>query len=179
MLRVGAAQVDITPKAGIQLAGNVGVHRPAEVVSDPLFSKALVLEYNGRKACFITLDVCVATKQYCDDIRRTAVEKFGFDFQGVMVHALQIHSAPSLGHFMLAEDFEGIPREFDWLRGGDERYNQFAVERIIESVRLANEKLEPVRVGVGSGVEGRVAFNRRAVTRDGTVMMPWFWDPRK
>ncbi|MEM3660344.1 MAG: hypothetical protein QXU11_08025 [Thermoproteota archaeon] len=35
------AQVDITPKAGIQLAGNVGVHRPAEVVSDPLFLQGI------------------------------------------------------------------------------------------------------------------------------------------
>ncbi|MBO3841449.1 MAG: hypothetical protein FGF48_03415 [Candidatus Brockarchaeota archaeon] len=178
MLRIGAAQVDITPKAGIQLAGNVGVHRPAQVVSDPLFSKALVLECERRKACFITLDLCIATKQYCDEIRRVAAEKFGFDFQGVMVHSLQIHSAPSLGHFMLSEDFEGIPLESDWLRGGDERYNQFAVKRILESIRLANEALEPVQVGVGSGVEGRMAFNRRAVKRDGTVMMPWFWDPR-
>jgi len=144
ILRIGAAQVDITPKAGVQLVGNIGVHRPAEVVSDLLFSKALVLECNGRKACFITLDVCIATKRYCDEIRRTVVEKFEFDFEEVMIHALQIHSAPSLGHFMLAEDFEGIPRDFDWLRGGNERYNQFAVELILESIRLANETLEPV-----------------------------------
>jgi len=177
MFKVGVSQVDITPLAGIQLSGNIGVRRPARVVNDPLFSKALVLESSGRKVCIVALDLCVATKSYCDQIRKVAAEKFGFDFQGVMIHPIQIHSAPSLGHFMVAEDFDDIPEEFDWLRGGDERYSQFAVERIIESIRLANERLTPVQVGVGSGIEGRVAFNRRAVTREGTVMMPWFWNP--
>lgn len=52
-----------------------------------------------------------------------------------MIYTVQTHSAPSLGHFIIDEDFGDIPEEFDWLRG-DELYSQFAVERIIESIRL-------------------------------------------
>ena len=177
-LQAGAAQVDITPKLGIQLAGNVGYHRPAQLIGDPLYAKALVIECNGKKICLVALDITIITRRYSMQIRRAAAEKFGFRHDAVMIHALQIHSAPSLGHFIAIEDFEGISRELDWLRGGDERYNSFAVERIIEAIRLANESLRPVQVGVGSGIEGRVAFNRRAVMRNGAVGMPWFWNPR-
>lgn len=178
MFRVGVAQVDITPEEGAQLAGNVGVHRPSQVVSDLLYSKALILESGGKRVCFVTLDLCITTKYYRDQIRKAIAEKFGFDLQAVMIHTLQTHSAPALGHFMVADDFEGIPKEFDWLRGGDESYSRFVIPRILESVSLANKALEPVKIGVGSGIEGRMAFNRRAVTREGTVMIPWFWNPR-
>ena len=42
-LRAGAAQVDITPPEGTHLAGSgADVHRPAEVVLDPLYAKAVV-----------------------------------------------------------------------------------------------------------------------------------------
>jgi len=171
-LRAGAAQVDITPDAGVQVAGHVGVHRPAKFVEDPIYAKALVLESAGRKLCLVALDVTIITRRHADEIRRAAVERFGFEYDAVMVHATQTHSAPALGHFILTEEFEAIPPEFDWLRGGDERYNAFAVERTIEAVRLANESLEPVQVGAASGIEYRMAFNRRAVMRDGMVQMP-------
>lgn len=175
-LQAGAAQVDITPKAGIQLSGSIGLHRPAQLVGDPLYAKALVLKCNGRKLCFVTLDLTFITRHYSTQIRQAAVEKFGFEYDAVMVHSLQIHSAPTLGHIFLDKDFKGIPPQFDRiLRGSDDRYNPFAVEKIIEAIRLANKSLQTVQVGVGSGIEGRMAFNRRAVMRDGTISMPGFW----
>jgi len=171
-LRAGAAQVDITPKAGIQLAGAVGQHRPARLVADPLYARALVIECNGQKLCLVSLDLTIITRQYSARIRQAAADRFGLEPGAVMVHATQTHSAPALGHFMLSDDFEGIPPEFDWLRGGDERYHPFAEQRIIEAIGLANDSLQAVQVGSASGVEGRMAFNRRAVMRDGSIGMP-------
>ena len=175
-LQAGASQVDITPKAGIQLSGDVG-RRPAKIVKDPLYAKALVLECNGQKLCFVALDITIIAREHTSAIRQAAAEKFGFREDAVMVHALQIHSAPSIGHFMLSEYFD-IPEGFDWLRGGDKRYDSFAVERTIEAIKLANDSLQPVQVGVASGIEGRLAFNRRAIMRNGSVGMPWPWDFR-
>ena len=40
-LLAGAAQVDITPKMGTHLEGDLGRSRPAEILVDPLFAKAL------------------------------------------------------------------------------------------------------------------------------------------
>ncbi len=173
IMKAGAAQVDITPKESVQLAGAVGTYRPAKLVGDPLYAKVLVLECNRRKLCFVALDLTIITKRYSTLIRQFAAEKFGFDPDAVMVHAIQTHSAPSLGHFMLDEDFKGIPPEKEWILGGNESYYSFALEQIIKAIGTANDAMQPVRIASGSGIEGRMAFNRRAVMRDGSVSMPW------
>ena len=59
----------------------------------------------------------------------------------------------------------------EWLRGGDLQYSEWVVERMIEAACLANETMQPVQLGVGSGIEGRLAHNRRAITRDGSILM--------
>jgi hypothetical protein len=43
-VRAGTAQVDITPMAGTHLGGTIGTYRPAELVIDPIYAKALVLD---------------------------------------------------------------------------------------------------------------------------------------
>jgi hypothetical protein len=168
-LRAGAAQVDITPRAGTQLAGDIGRRRPAELVIDPLFAKALVLESGARKICLVSLDLTAVSTRCADEIRRRAHEELGFESGAVMVHDVQNHAAPALGNFMLSDRAPHIPPEHSWLRGGDEDYEPIAIERIVEAIRQANSALEPVRVGAASGIEGRVAFNRRFVMRDGTT----------
>ena len=73
---------------------------------------------------------------------------------------------------MFDESFQGTPPDMEWLRGGDPRYFGFAFERIVNAIKQANSSLQPVQIRVGSGVEGRVAFNRRAILNDDKVRMP-------
>ena len=170
-MRAGAAQVEITPRAGTQLSGHIGTYRPARFVRDPLFAKALVLESGGRMLCFLALDVTIVTRPYTEQIRKRAHEAFGLDPNAIMVHATQTHSAPALGGFMLDPDFELEPQH-EWLRGQDESFNRATIDGCIDAIRKAIESLVSVQVGVGSGIEGRLAFNRRAVLRNGSVGMP-------
>jgi hypothetical protein len=171
-LRAGAAQIEITPKAGAHLAGSIGVFRPAQTVADPLYAKAVVLARGGRKICLLSLDVTIITRPWTERIRAAAAN-LGFDHDAVMVHATQTHSAPPIGHFMLDEDFPDVPAEFEWLRGGEMSFYEFATERAIEAIRRAAESLQPVQVGVASAINDRLAFNRRGVRRDGSICMPW------
>lgn len=99
------------------------------------------------------------------------MERFGLDPDAIMVHATQNHAAPAVGHFFLNPDFEFVPPEYPWMKGGDDEYHPVAVERTLEAIGLALERMQPVRVGIASGVENRVAFNRRFVMRDGTSEM--------
>lgn len=62
--------------------------------------------------------------------------------------------------------------EYDWLRGSNEEYNELVVERAVQAIRDADQALQPVLVAADSGVEGRLAWNRRAIARDGRVRMP-------
>ena len=173
-LRAGAAQVEITPKAGAHLAGDIGVFRPAQSVADPLYAKAVVLERGDRKICLLTLDVTIITQPWTEKIRAAAA-KLGFDPDAVMVHAIQTHSAPPIGHFMLDQDLPHVPPEFEWIRGGETSFYESATRGAIEAIRLADQSLEPVQVGVGSAINARLAFNRRGIKRDGTACMPWVY----
>ena len=107
--RAGAAQVEITPKMGIQLEGGIGMYRPALFVNDPIYARALVLECADRKLCVLSLDIPAITVECVNKIRGRAAEEFGFDPEAVMVHSTQNHSAPGLGHYAY-EDSELIRR---------------------------------------------------------------------
>jgi hypothetical protein len=173
-MNVGAAMTDITPKAGTHLAGDVGGYRPCQSVLDPLHAKAVVFESNGKQLCFLSLDVTIITKEYTDRIREGAAKRFGFDPDAIMLHATQTHSAPSVGHFMVDEEWPPVPKDREFVRGGDIAFAEMASERAIAAIGAACETLEPVQLGAASGIQDGLAFNRRGVTRDGTVCMPWF-----
>ena len=173
--RAGAARLEITPPPGTQLCGAVGVRKfKAGDILDPLYARVFILESGKRKICIISLDVMVLDEDCTRAIRQAAQAEYGFAPEAVMVHATQTHSAPALGHIMLDPDFKDVPPEMAWLRGVDPDYQALAVPRIIETIKRAHENLRPASIGSGSGIEGRFAFNRRAVRRDGTVFMPHY-----
>jgi len=177
-LMVGAARVDITPWEGVQIAGAVGARRFAESVLDSLHAGALVVSNGKSKICVVSVDLTIITKAQSDIVRKEAAERFGFDPDAVVVHATQTHTAPGLGHFMLDNEFKGVPDSLSWLRGGDEAYSEFAVKKILEAVERADKELRPAQIGSYRAIEGRLAFNRRAVRKDGKVFMPWRPPPR-
>jgi len=170
-LRAGASQVDITPPAGTHLAGAVGYHRPARVALDPLYAKVVAFEAGGRRICVLALDVTIITEDWTERIRQRVAEQFGLEPDALMVHATQTHSAPPIGHFMVDPDFPALPHEFEWVRGGDSAYSEWAAGRAVEAVGQALGSLRPVQIAAASGSDGRWAANRRAVTVDGGITM--------
>ena len=173
-LQAGAAQVDISPKMGISISGNITIFRPAQYVQDPIYARALCLESGDCRLCLLSLDLLTVTREWVEEIRRRVSDEFGFEPGAIMVHDTQNHSSPALGHF---NDRKRLPPELWWVKGGDPRYNEFAVERIVKAVRRALGKMEPAVIGAASGIDGRWAFNRRYVMRDGTVRMLSGCDP--
>ena len=177
LLKAGAAQVDITPAMGTQIAGDIGRRRPAELLVDPVYAKALVLEAGGTKLCVLSLDLPVVNRYWSHELRHRINRLLGLPEGNVLVHAVQNHAAPPLGHFMISPECKLLSDDLWWVRGGDDRYDEFAAERILQAARQANERLQPVQFGVTSGFEPRVAENRRYVMRNGkTVTHPGPWN---
>jgi len=173
-LLAGAAMVDITPPAGTHLAGSaMGERRPARSILDPLYAKALVLSQGDRRVCIVTLDVTIVDEPYTSQMRLGISERADVPLDAIMVHGIQTHSAPSIGHFMLDPDFplETTP-ETEYLRGGETAFAEMVTAAVIEAATDAAQRLQPARIGVGRGILGDVAFNRRGVRRDGSIMMP-------
>jgi hypothetical protein len=140
---------------------------------DPLFATAVVFEQRGRKLCMLALDVTIITEEWSRRIREAAFARAGISPEAVIVHATQTHSAPPMGSFMLDPDFPDMPGEPEYLRGGEEAYARFAGERAIEALVRASAALAPVRIASGSAVQDGLAFNRRAINRQGRAIMPF------
>lgn len=170
-LQVGVGRKEITPAKGIFLMGTIHCKREASIFKDPLYAKALCIQSGERRMLIISLDVTFITEKYIAEIRRYAVSNYGFNYEAIMVHATQNHGAPAIGYTKFSDDYP-LPRSYEWLRGQQAEYHRFAMERIIEAIGLAVHSLQTVQCGVSSGIEGRVAFNRRMVMKDGTIGMP-------
>ncbi|MDE2845850.1 MAG: hypothetical protein OXO51_04005 [Gemmatimonadota bacterium] len=173
-LSAGAAMIDISPHEGTHLAGSgAGDHRPTQAVLDPLYAKAIVFEAGGRRICLVILDLTIVTGGYTDRIRAAICDQTGIERDAIMVQATQTHSAPSLGYFMLDPDFPlETNEETEYLRGAECAYGDRAAAAAVEAAVEAAGRLEPARIGLGRGVSGDLAFNRRGIRRDGTIVMP-------
>ncbi len=172
-LHAGAAQADITPRLGTPLAGAVAAHHTATSVLDPLFAKAVVFEQDGHRMGIVSLDVTIVTAP-CTERIRAAAERCGIDPSALMVHGTQTHSAPSTSGFMLDKDFPLDP-EFDWVNLHDEAFFEQATTGAIDAVERAVASLRPARIGSSCATRDDLAFNRRAIRRDGTCAMPWVY----
>jgi len=175
MLQVGAGVADITPKAGAHmLSSGIGTLRKAQVVLDPLTTRAVVFEVDERKVCLLSLDVTLHSEEWTERIRAGA-QQFGFAPEQVMVFSTQTHSAPCIGEIFVDPDFPGFTGELAYVRGSERDYCEYAVKQAIRAIGEADASRQPVQLGVGTTVREDLAFNRRGVMRDGKVCMPWYY----
>ena len=173
-LRAGAAAAEITPVRGTQIAGNIGVRRPAEVFESPLHARALVLENGGQSLCVLATDVLAIRDDYAAEVRRRVQARFGLDPARVIVNCTQNHLAPGVGHcFCLDEAFwrRYVPDELEWVLGGDSAYNERFFDGVLRAIGEALANMQPVTARAARTIEGRIGFNRRVIMRDGTAMM--------
>lgn len=169
-LLTGVGEADITPFMGCQIDGNIGVPRPTEDVLTPLYARALVLQQDDRTFCFLSLDLLAITKDAASQVRKMAAEQFSLPPHAVAIHVTQCHSAPSMGHIMLTDRLPAV-HKYPWLRGSHPDYVPHALRGIQQAIATAMSSLQVVDVAWGCGLEGRAAFNRRTVMRDGTAEM--------
>ncbi len=163
VLEIGLAVADITPNEGIHLAGSgMGDHRPCERIADRLSARVVTFHEGSRTCCFISLDTCIITEEVTRHIRNAAESRFGLSPEAIMLHALQIHSAPSLGRFMLDPDFPldtHGPGEYLW--GCESAYVEPTVEAIIGGIGEALANSAPVGLSFGQDIREDLAYNRR------------------
>lgn len=167
-LRIGAAQVKITPPNGIPLAGYYH-ERGAEGVLDDLYSKALVLEQDGERAAFVCLDLISTTRSLVERARAEIEKSTKLKGAGVMISATHAHTGPELASRGRRSDAQGAKNELTL------SFSEKLPSLIAESVRLAENQLAPTRLSAGLGHEEHLSFNRRYYLRDGTVG----WNPGK
>lgn len=163
-MRIGIAQVDITPPIGLPLMGNFRDDYLARGVHDPLRARAIVFEgQHGIRAAVLALDVCMLDRDNVALVRRVVGSTSRVPPENVLVHATHTHSsAAPHARFLLGLDYEPF-------RPAAEAF----LVRAAHAVAVAENNLADASLAVGFSQEDRLVFNRRLRRHDGTTQMNW------
>ncbi len=132
VLRVGAAKVDITPAANEMPKRFLGV-------LDQVWARAIFIDNGKTSAVLVSLDVGGMPDTIANTIRGRVERELGAPATSVLVSATHTHSGPFLGS------------PFGPNRRGDPDTKAYE-DKILTSVRMAKEALQPARVSYGTGM---------------------------
>jgi hypothetical protein len=136
IFRAGAAQVDITPTTFPVINSGGFLERMADRAHDRLMSRALILDDGQTRIALAVVDNLAMTQEFLDDVKRQASQATGIPTDRMLISATHTHSAPSVMGALGSR--------------ADAAYTEFLPGRIVKSIVLAAEKLEPARVGWAS-----------------------------
>lgn len=95
-MKVGTAQLDITPKTGIDLAGFAKRPQPSTQVRDPLWVRALYLEHEAERMIWLHADLLGFDQQLADRLRSKIARELCLPVSHVVVSASHTHSGPAV-----------------------------------------------------------------------------------
>jgi len=163
-LRASAVQVDITPTSPQWLAGYAA--RQSDGVHDHLYHRIAVLDDGKTTVFFVSTDTCMLSPAYVDKVKQDIQKKLGIPPQSIWWAVTHTHSAPEIGPPGTPEVF--MPERYKQASGGESNpeYTQFAEDKLIEGLGEARQKLQPARLGFGTGF-ATANIDRRAMGEDG------------
>lgn len=162
-LRVGRAAVKITPEIGTPMGSSYGI-TISDGVHDDIYCKAIVLEQNGEKGALVACDLISIRGAIVQEARRQIERTTGLEGDRVILSATHCHAGPQMHPLFLRQvGGEGERKGLEYIR--------LLPARIAESVRLAEQDLQPAQLLIGRSREDSLSFNRRFLMRDGSVRM--------
>jgi hypothetical protein len=158
--KLGAAKTVMTPPKGSIIGDSYGI-RVSEGVHDELYIKTLVFEQAGERVAFITLDVISLPHLLVMKSRALIHKQTGIAVNNIILNATHLHAGPQMN-----------PLFWDVVGGSaklkSQEYTLKLPELILESVKSAISKIQPVHVSIGNVQETSISFNRRFLMKDGT-----------
>lgn len=156
ILRAGVARREITPPLGIflmgyggRIQGNLGAH-------DVLYVTTLVIHDGERHAALLTVDHTFINARIVDQLKAHIQESTSIAPQAVFVCCSHTHAGP-IGY---ADEHS---------RPADQAYIALLLDRLLESVVEANDKVQPVTLRAGVDA-AHININRRQQTPDGIII---------
>ena len=147
-LRAGVAEVDISPKPGVQLVGYPTVLRPNTGVHDPLFADALVLANDKCKVALVTSDLVLFEKKFVAQLRRKIAGRSDIPGSNMLFCCSHTHAGPRMNTDLADHEVNlGGRAETEYLAELE--------EKLIDLVLRANAALREARIGFGAGRAGK------------------------
>jgi hypothetical protein len=134
-LLAGTAKIDITPE------------KPKQPVHDRVHARALVLEVDGKRLAFVSVDLGIFTSE-----RLVAVCKEKFGLSQMVLSSSHTHSDPGRS------------------------YSGFYEDQIIRAMETATKNMFPARIAAGHRSFPQLGFNRLIAREDGHTRESWVSD---
>jgi neutral ceramidase len=114
-MKVGVAQVDITPEPGGDLSGFAARVQPSTGILDRLYARCLYLCDGPQRLLWINADLIGQTRECIDEFRRWAALRLKLAYSQVMLSATHTHSGPATIEIVEAGRYDPVYVRF--LRG--------------------------------------------------------------
>jgi len=124
--RVGAAKIDITPSTtggGARGGGAAGGFPGSDGILDHIYSRAIVIDNGTTRAALVAVDTGAVGEQTWKSVSQRIEKELGIPAQNLIINPVHTHSAS----------------------GG-------TADQIFSTIKAAKEKLQPARIGYGTGV---------------------------
>jgi hypothetical protein len=179
--RAGFAERDITPAIGMEAPGGYGKahHRS---IHDPCKVRAAVFDDSQARVALVGVDGLGIRRDTVQKVRQAVQVKTGIPAASILIGASHSHSSGPLVWTLRGEYDHASPLvqrlADDESTIADPKYLARVEQALIDAICDADDHRAEARAGVGKGVEGTVAFNRRFLMKDGrTVTHPGLGNP--
>ncbi|HEV3164372.1 MAG TPA: hypothetical protein VGZ22_10120 [Isosphaeraceae bacterium] len=152
MIHVGFGEADITPKPGSQSPGGMQ-RRVLSDVKDRLKAVAMVVRGWPESIALVGIDALFVSEEMTARARQSIAKKTQLAGDHVLIGASHTHSGGPVSSVFGSE--------------ADPEYCNLVADRVAEAVTQAWNSLHDAEVGLGTGHESSLAFNRRFLMRNG------------
>lgn len=139
--RAGAARVEITPAAN-------AVPAPFKTVLDQIYVRAIVLDDGSTDAAIVTMDARNLEDDMWAGISARVATESGISLEHLIVSATHSHSTPQTR----LNQQPGGPLPPTPKDANNQAYRINLSNAVVEAVRQAKSRLQPSRVGYGTGL---------------------------
>src|SRR3954464_8044998 len=157
-LKIGAAEIDITPPVGHRMAGYFD-ERLATGVHDPLKAKAIVMKQGDEQIALVFCDLVGLSLNVTTNARSQAADKTGIPVSHIVISASHSHTGPLFDDTRRHYFHEAALAKY----GTDSKekiyYPDFLTERLVKVIAEAQAKLHPATLEVGIAKQENLSFN--------------------
>jgi len=153
VLRAGAAKGDITPQKRVKMAGYGSRTGFSEGVHDPLSTRVVAFENDGKRVVLVSTDVLGFYNGTDEYLRKAILEEFELKPSELFLCGIHTHSAPTLTIDKEKTDSNNL------------EYTELLKDKLIEVIRQAIGDTNPVHISAAVGY-CPVGANRRELKLD-------------
>lgn len=170
MMKAGYAEGDISPSIGMEQPGNYGksYHKSFH---DPCKVRVAVFDDGKRKVALIGIDALAIFQPLVKAVREQIHAKCGISPEAILIGASHSHSSGPTAMVQPGE-YDHVDKfvqslAYEKSSCADPEYLQMVENQMVNTALEADRSLAEAKMGIGKGMEEKVAFNRRFRMKNG------------